>query len=92
MNFFELSSWKMSQWIPSGPPHKVLLLGLQGVGKTTLLYRAKGVSNFTTAPTLGFNVEGVSCGSTNFEIWDVGGHPSVRRFWGHPTIAQVIHD
>jgi GTPase SAR1 family protein len=36
---------------------KVLMLGLDGAGKTTILYRMKMGDIIHTIPTIGFNVE-----------------------------------
>lgn len=39
-----------------GVPCRILLLGLDNAGKTTLLYKVKLNENVTTIPTIGFNV------------------------------------
>lgn len=40
-------------------PSRILLLGLDNAGKTTILYKVKLNENITTIPTIGFNVETV---------------------------------
>ena len=45
-----------SHWTTSTPV-KLLLLGLDAAGKTTILYKMKLNENINTIPTVGFNVE-----------------------------------
>ena len=53
---------------------RILLLGLDAAGKTTILYKLKLNENVTTIPTIGFNVETVTvCKNVTFTVWDVGG-------------------
>ena len=42
------------------PQHKILMVGLNSSGKTTLLYRMMQIENIFTIPTIGFNVETIS--------------------------------
>lgn len=62
----------------------VLLLGLDGAGKTSLLYRMKlqGIPAEFTATT-GFNYEVIKLPSSPVSIhaWDLAGSPELRRFW-----------
>jgi len=51
---------------------KILMLGLDAAGKTTILYRLKLAEVVTTIPTVGFNVETVEYKNINFTVWDVG--------------------
>jgi small GTP-binding protein len=62
---------------------RILLLGLDAAGKTTMLYKLKLGEQVTTIPTIGFNVEQVEYGNTNFTIWDVGGQDKIRTLWRH---------
>lgn len=48
---------------------RVVLLGLDNAGKTTLLYKLKLGEYVTTIPTIGFNVENVEYKNLNFTIW-----------------------
>jgi ADP-ribosylation factor protein 1 len=64
------------------PDARILLLGLDGAGKTTILYKVKLNENIVTIPTIGFNVETVSpCKGINFTVWDVGGQEKIRQLW-----------
>jgi ADP-ribosylation factor protein 1 len=49
------------------------MLGQDGSGKTTILYKLK-LGEVVMAPaTIGFNVEIVEYKNVKFTIWDVGG-------------------
>eukprot|EP00300_Choanocystis_sp_HF-7_P011906 c17663_g1_i1.p1 GENE.c17663_g1_i1~~c17663_g1_i1.p1 ORF type:complete len:229 (-),score=57.10 c17663_g1_i1:103-789(-) len=62
---------------------RILMVGLDGAGKTSLMYRMKTNENISTFQTLGFNVETVWKSPKNivFTIWDVGGQERVRDLW-----------
>ncbi len=62
---------------------KVLMLGLDGAGKSSLLYRLKLGEVITTIPTIGFNVECVKFANITFTVWDIGGQDKLRRLWHH---------
>jgi len=64
---------------------KVLMIGLDSSGKTTLLYKLKLGEVVTTVPTIGFNVETVNCpaAQTAVTFWDVGGQDRIRPLWKH---------
>lgn len=63
---------------------RILMLGLDAAGKTTILYKLK-LSNqdVTTIPTVGFNVESVTYKNVKFNVWDVGGQDKIRPLWRH---------
>eukprot|EP00123_Amoebidium_parasiticum_P022926 comp9799_c0_seq1/m.4757 comp9799_c0_seq1/g.4757 ORF comp9799_c0_seq1/g.4757 comp9799_c0_seq1/m.4757 type:complete len:182 (-) comp9799_c0_seq1:466-1011(-) len=60
---------------------RVLILGLDGAGKTTILYRLQVGEVVTTIPTIGFNVETVTYKNLKFQVWDLGGQTSIRPYW-----------
>ena len=63
---------------------RVLMVGLDGAGKTTILYRLKLGEVMNTTPTIGFNVETVEIeGVVNCTVWDVGGQDKIRQLWRH---------
>lgn len=63
---------------------RILLLGLDAAGKTTILYKLKLNENVTTIPTIGFNVEEVNpVKNVTFTMWDVGGQEKIRPLWRH---------
>ena len=51
---------------------RILILGLDGAGKTTILYRLQVSEVVTTIPTIGFNVETVQYKNLKFQVWDLG--------------------
>lgn len=62
---------------------RILLLGLDAAGKTTILYKLKLGEIITTIPTIGFNVEEVCYKSMKMVVWDVGGQDKIRKLWRH---------
>ncbi|XP_071349588.1 ADP-ribosylation factor 4-like [Trachinotus anak] len=67
----------------SKTPVRILMVGLDAAGKTTLLYRLKLAEVVTTIPTVGFNVETVEYKNVSFTVWDVGGQTVIRPLWRH---------
>jgi ADP-ribosylation factor protein 1 len=63
--------------------HRILLLGLDNAGKTTILYKFKLGEVVSTIPTIGFNVETVKYKNVEFNMWDVGGQEKIRPLWKH---------
>ncbi|XP_038054502.1 ADP-ribosylation factor 4-like [Patiria miniata] len=62
---------------------RILMVGLDAAGKTTILYKLKLGEIVTTIPTIGFNVESVEYKNINFTVWDVGGQDKIRPLWRH---------
>merc|ERR1711992_400905 len=60
---------------------RILMVGLDAAGKTTILYKLKLGEVVTTIPTIGFNVESVEYKNINFTVWDIGGQDKIRKFW-----------
>ena len=52
---------------------KILMVGLDSAGITTILYKLKIGEVVTTIPTIGFNVETIEYMNITFTMWDVGG-------------------
>ncbi|GJN36767.1 hypothetical protein PR202_gb25662 [Eleusine coracana subsp. coracana] len=57
---------------------RILVLGLDNAGKTTILYRLQMGEVVSTIPTIGFNVETVQYNNIKFQVWDLGGQTSIR--------------
>ena len=62
---------------------RVLMLGLDAAGKTTILYKLKLGEVVSSVPTIGFNVETLEYKKTKFTVWDVGGQDKIRLLWRH---------
>lgn len=62
---------------------RILMVGLDAAGKTTILYKLKLGEIVTTIPTIGFNVESVEYKNICFTVWDVGGQGKIRPLWRH---------
>ena len=77
-----LISTLIDRFFPSSPC-RILMIGLDNAGKTTVLYKLKLGEVVTTLPTIGFNVETVEYKSISFTVWDVGGQDKIRPLWRH---------
>ncbi|CAM8959216.1 unnamed protein product [Rhodiola kirilowii] len=62
---------------------RVVMLGLDAAGKTTILYKLQIGEVLSTVPTIGFNVEKVQYKNVMFTVWDVGGQEKLRPLWRH---------
>ncbi|XP_074769409.1 ADP-ribosylation factor-like protein 11 [Athene noctua] len=61
---------------------RVVMLGLDFAGKSTLLYKLKSGRAVETCPTVGFNVESLQTPCRiSFTLWDVGGQDNLRASW-----------
>jgi len=60
---------------------KILLIGLDNSGKTTILNFIKSKTFVQTEPTVGLNIETIIIKNFEFLIFDVGG--KVRTLWSH---------
>ncbi|XP_032885735.1 E3 ubiquitin-protein ligase TRIM23 isoform X2 [Amblyraja radiata] len=70
---------------------RVVTLGLDGSGKTTILFKLKQDEFMQPIPTIGFNVETVEYKNLKFTIWDVGGKHKLRPLWKHYYLnTQVV--
>ena len=65
---------------------KIVMLGLDEAGGTTILYQLKDseiASTSTFFPTIGFNIEFIKHNDITFEVWDIGGSEEIRHHWPH---------
>ena len=60
---------------------KIIILGIQEAGKTTILYRLSLGQLVKTTPTIGSNVEELIYNNVKFQAWDLGGQESTRTVW-----------
>lgn len=61
--------------------HKIVIVGLDNAGKTTILYQFLMNEVVHTSPTIGSNVEEVVWKNIHFIMWDIGGQESLRAAW-----------
>ncbi|KAI9222358.1 putative ADP ribosylation factor 3 [Blastocladiella britannica] len=62
---------------------RILLLGLDNAGKTTILKQLNNENIEEVAPTTGFNVKTVQAHGFKMNVWDIGGQKSIRPYWCH---------
>ncbi|XP_072791386.1 ADP-ribosylation factor-like protein 3 isoform X1 [Taeniopygia guttata] len=60
---------------------RIVLLGLDNAGKTTLLKRLASEEVSTITPTQGFNIKSVQSHGLKLNVWDIGGQRSIRPYW-----------
>eukprot|EP00434_Breviolum_minutum_P025769 symbB.v1.2.022780.t1/scaffold2060.1/size90856/2 len=79
------SSWSEKIWMHllGLKERKIVMVGLDAAGKTTVLYRLKLNELVMTIPTIGFNVETVEYRNLRLTVWDIGGQDLIRPLWKH---------
>jgi ADP-ribosylation factor-like protein 2 len=60
---------------------RLLMLGLDNAGKTTIVKQFNGEDVSTISPTLGFNIFTLDYGEKKLNLWDIGGQKSLRFYW-----------
>eukprot|EP01065_Artemidia_motanka_P009948 TRINITY_DN15168_c0_g4_i1.p2 TRINITY_DN15168_c0_g4~~TRINITY_DN15168_c0_g4_i1.p2 ORF type:complete len:183 (+),score=36.43 TRINITY_DN15168_c0_g4_i1:183-731(+) len=60
---------------------RILILGLDNAGKTTILYKLQLGDVVEAVPTIGFNVETIKHQNLTLQVWDLGGQTSIRPYW-----------
>ena len=60
---------------------RLLMLGLDNAGKTTVVKKFNGEDIDLISPTLGFNIKTLEYRGFKLNVWDVGGQTSLRSYW-----------
>ena len=60
---------------------RVLLLGLDNAGKTSVMRRLSDEEIEQIMPTQGFNVKSIKSADFKLNVWDIGGQKSIRPYW-----------
>jgi len=62
---------------------RIVMVGLDAAGKTTILYKLHLGDVIASIPTIGFNVETIEYKNLKLTMWDVGGQHRIRPLWRH---------
>ncbi|KAG7196033.1 uncharacterized protein KQ657_000041 [Scheffersomyces spartinae] len=62
---------------------RVLVLGLDNAGKTTIVKKAQDEDTEGVSPTMGFQIDTLVYHEYTLNMWDIGGQTSLRGFWGN---------
>ncbi|XP_041367415.1 ADP-ribosylation factor 6-like [Gigantopelta aegis] len=68
---------------------RIVMLGLDAAGKTTVLNKMKFRHHMNEIPTVGYNVETIKYKNVKFNVWDVGGQEKLRPLWRHYYIGSL---
>lgn len=60
---------------------RLLVLGLDNAGKTTIIKKFNGEDIDKISPTLGFNIKSLEYESFKLNVWDIGGQKTIRSYW-----------
>ncbi|GMI53957.1 hypothetical protein ScalyP_jg2458 [Parmales sp. scaly parma] len=60
---------------------RLLVLGLDNSGKTTILKKLSEEDITHIMPTQGFNIKSLMQNEFKLNVWDIGGQKSIRPYW-----------
>jgi ADP-ribosylation factor-like protein 3 len=60
---------------------RLLVLGLDNAGKTTILKKLSEEDIESIMPTQGFNIKSLSHDGFKLNVWDIGGQKAIRPYW-----------
>lgn len=62
---------------------RILMLGLDNAGKTTILKKLSEEDISHIMPTQGFNVKSLMHEGFKLNVWDIGGQKTIRPYWSN---------
>ena len=62
---------------------RILVLGLDNAGKTTILKKLSGEDISKIMPTQGFNIKSLIQEGFKLNVWDIGGQKTIRGYWSN---------
>ena len=62
---------------------KILMVGLDAAGKTTILYKLNMGEVVTSVPIVGHNVKTIEDKNMSFTVFDINGQPKFRQLYGY---------
>merc|ERR1712083_1195017 len=62
---------------------RILMLGLDNAGKTTVLKKLSDEDISTIMPTQGFNIKSLVHEGFKLNVWDIGGQKTIRAYWSN---------
>merc|ERR1711988_1413025 len=60
---------------------RILMLGLDNAGKTTILKKLGDEDCSTVQPTQGSNIKSLLSDGFKLNVWDIGGQKTIRPYW-----------
>merc|ERR1711920_413371 len=62
---------------------RILMLGLDNAGKTTILKKMSEEDISHIQPTQGFNIKSLVKDGMKLNVWDIGGQKTIRPYWSN---------
>merc|ERR1712010_422700 len=62
---------------------RILMLGLDNAGKTTILKKLSDEDISHIMPTQGFNIKSLVHEGFKLNVWDIGGQKTIRPYWSN---------
>lgn len=75
------STLTLSWHTQSDQEARLLVLGLDNSGKTTILKKLSDEDITHIMPTQGFNIKSLMRDGFKLNVWDIGGQKSIRPYW-----------
>merc|ERR1719163_2544444 len=60
---------------------RILVVGLDNAGKTTILKAMSDEETENIMPTQGFNIKSLTQDGFKLNVWDIGGQREIRPYW-----------